>query len=96
MAKKEEVKAQVAKVARNLQSIDYRKSFNQPILTVDGVFVRPFLTEDKRRGVSIIDVKTGKVLCLAGIGKTDKFYSLTEVSAIQWAKEVNTKQAVTV
>ena len=93
MAKKENNQS---KADRNLQSIDYRKAYNQPILTVEGVFIRPFQTEDKRQGVSIVDVKTGKVLCLAGIGKTGKFYRITEIEAIQWTRENTKKEAETI
>ena len=98
MAKKEEVKAEakVEKVERNLQSIDYRKSHNQPIATPAGVIIGVFKMQDDRRGVSITDVKTGKVLTLAGIGKTGKFYALTEVQAIQWSKEAVARVAVAV
>ena len=102
MAKEKETKPEVKvegkakRVERNLQSIDYRKSSNQPITTPEGVVVSPFKTDDDRRGVSIIDVKTGKVLCLAGIGKTGKFYAITEVTAIQWTKEQAKRQAVAV
>ena len=96
MAKKEEVKAKEKQVERDLQSIDYRKSHNQPIATLEGVIISPFQTKDKRRGVSITDVKTGKVLCLAGIGKKDQFYAITEVKAIQWSREQAKREAVAI
>ena len=97
MAKKEEAKKEaVAKVERNLQSIDYRKSHNQPIATPAGVIIGVFKTQDDRRGISVTDVQTGKILTLAGIGKTGKFYALTEVQAIQWAKEATAKIAVAI
>ncbi len=96
MAKKEAVKAQVVKVERNLQSIDYRKSHNQPIATTDGIIIGVFKTKDNRRGISITDVKTGKILTLAGIGKTGEFYALTEVQAIQWTKDAVARVAVAV
>jgi hypothetical protein len=80
------------KVERNLQSIDYRKCENQPIATLEGIVIGVFKTKDGRRGLSVTDVKTGKLVVLAGEGKVNEkgekpFYALTEVGFLQWKKE---------
>jgi hypothetical protein len=103
--KKEAVVAPVVskyvKVERNLQSIDYRKCENQPIATLDGVVIGVFKTKDNRRGLSITDVKTGKLIVLAGEGKLNEkgekpFYALTEVGFLQWKKEATIVNRVAV
>ena len=93
---KAEVVVEKKKVDRNLQSIDYRKSYNQPISTPQGVLVHPFVTKDERRGLRVIDIATGKILVMSGISKEGKPYNLTECEFIQWKKENALKEAVTV
>ena len=93
---KAEVVVEKKKVERNLQSIDYRKSYNQPLAVPNGIYIRPFLTKDNRRGLRISDAKTGKILAMSGIGKTGEFYGITELEFLQWKKEEVSKEAITV
>ena len=82
---------------RVLRSIDYTKSAKQPILCEKGIFIRTFQTAEGNQGMATIDVATGTVLGLCGMGKNGKIYRLTEFEAIQWTpEEMPVKEPMTV
>ncbi len=82
---------------RILRSIDYEKSAKQPILCEKGVYIRPFCTAEGNQGLATVDVATGAVLGLCGMGKNKKIYRLTEIAGIQWTpQEVEEKQPIKV